>query len=147
MHLQCKQCRVGATDCCARQLLSVQPDFQAQRSQVQEVIENHGHLCIFLLKFHCKLNPIEYFWGAVKKYLHDHCDYTFETLKENMPKALASVDVSIIQKWEHQMCQWMDVYRDGLDASAAQLKVRQNSSCKYASHHHVQETVARQFDN
>jgi hypothetical protein len=29
-------------------------------------------LCIFLPKFHCKLNFIEFFWGMVKKYLHDN---------------------------------------------------------------------------
>ena len=42
---------------------------------------------------------------------------------------------------------WMDVYRDGLDAKAAQLKVRQNFSSRYSSHRCVQETVARQFNN
>jgi hypothetical protein len=26
-------------------------------------------LCLFLPKSHCELNPIEYFWGMVKKYL------------------------------------------------------------------------------
>jgi transposase len=57
------------------------------------VIEAAGHLCIFLPKFHCELNFIEFFWDAIKKYLQEHCDYTFETLKENLPKALASVDV------------------------------------------------------
>ena len=39
------------------------------------------------------------------------------------------------------MFRWMDAYRDGLDAKAAQLKVRQNSSRKYTSHCRVQETV------
>jgi hypothetical protein len=67
------------------------PDFQEQKSLVQEVIEAAGHLCILLPKFHCELNFIEFYWGAVKKYLHDNCDYTFNTLKENMPKALKSV--------------------------------------------------------
>ena len=31
---------------------------------VQEVIEEANHLYLFLLKFHCKLNFIEYFWGS-----------------------------------------------------------------------------------
>jgi len=70
--LECKKpkCTTDATDCCARRLLSCQPDFTEQKSSVQEVIEAVGCLCIFLPKFHCKLNFIEFFWGAVKKYLH-----------------------------------------------------------------------------
>jgi hypothetical protein len=41
--------------------------------------------------FHCELNPIEYLRGMMKKYLCDHCDYSFDGLKENLPKALNSV--------------------------------------------------------
>lgn len=90
------KCQSGVTDCCAKRILDLQPDFMEQKSLVQEVIEKAGHLCIFLPKFHCELNFIEFFWGAVKRYLREHCDYTFETLKENMPKALASVSVDTI---------------------------------------------------
>ena len=81
---------------CAKHVLGLQPDFTEQKSLVQEVIEAAGHMCIFLPKFHCELNFIEFFWGAVKKYLRNHCDYTFATLKDNPPKALASVDVKTI---------------------------------------------------
>ena len=98
LRLECRKpkCSIDVTDCCARQLLSPQPDFLEQKSSVQKVIKAAGHLCIFLLKFHCKLNFIEFFWGAVKKYLCDHCDHTFDTLKANLPKALAAVDVKTI---------------------------------------------------
>jgi hypothetical protein len=102
---KCQKCELGSTDCCNKWILELQPDFQQQKSLVQEVIEAAGHLCIFLSKFHCELNFIEFFWGQIKKYLHDNCDYTFETLKENIPKALASVWLSTIQCWEHQMHQ------------------------------------------
>ncbi|KIK92496.1 hypothetical protein PAXRUDRAFT_792738, partial [Paxillus rubicundulus Ve08.2h10] len=71
-------------------ILELQPDFKVQKFLIQEVIKNAGHLCIFLPKFHCELNFIEFFWGKAKKYLHDPCDYTFQTLKENLPHALAS---------------------------------------------------------
>ena len=101
LHLECKpKCTSGSrpADCCARNLLQLQPDFQEQKSRVQEIIEEAGQLYIFLLKYHCELNFIEYFWAAIKRYLREHCDYTFRTLKENMPQALASVDVQLIQK-------------------------------------------------
>lgn len=37
--------------CCARQLLSQQPDFLAQKGRVQEVVEDRGHLILFYPKF------------------------------------------------------------------------------------------------
>src|SRR5688500_17687549 len=38
---------VNRVDCCARRILSLQPDFLAQKSQLQEEIEKQGHKCIF----------------------------------------------------------------------------------------------------
>ena len=124
-------------------ILTRQPDFLAQKSLIQEVVEAAGHLCIFLPKFHCELNFIEFFWGAIKKYLQDNCDYTFDTLKENMPKALASVELETIHQWEHWMYCWMDAYRGGLETQAAQLQVWQFSSAKYKSHHRVPELAGK----
>ncbi len=140
------KCDPDAHDCCGRRILELQPDFREQKSLVQEVIAARGHLCIFLPKFHCELNFIEFFWGAVKRYLRENCDYTFQTLKDNMPKALKSVDISTIRKWEHRMVRWMAAYRSGLEAKAAQIEVKKFSSRRFASHRRVPETVARSFD-
>jgi hypothetical protein len=74
-------------------------------------------------KFHCELNFIEYFWGVVKKYLCEHCDYTFETLKKNMPEALDSINMQTIQWWEHWMQRWMDAYQNGMETQAAQIHI------------------------
>ena len=101
LTMQCKKkkdgsggkCKSDATACCAKRILELQPDFKEQKSLVQEVIEECGHICIFLPKFHCELNFIEFFWGAVKKYLRENCDYTYKTLQENMPTALASASL------------------------------------------------------
>jgi transposase len=131
---------------CAHRLLSLQPDFLETKSLVEEVIEDAGHICIFLPKFHCELNFIEYFWGAVKKYLRDHCDYTFSGLQENVPKALASVDVHTIRKWEHRMIRWMEAYRSGKGAREAQKQVKAFSSHQYTSHRRVGERAAQAFD-
>ncbi|OAX35610.1 hypothetical protein K503DRAFT_828537 [Rhizopogon vinicolor AM-OR11-026] len=68
----------------------------ATRSHLFEKSLKLQDICafFFLPKFHCELNFIEFFWGVVKKYLRDICDYTFATLKENMPKALAPIQRS-----------------------------------------------------
>jgi transposase len=154
-------CADGATTCCARRIVENQPDFKEQRSLVQEVIEKAGrffllcmllskvcagHICIFLPKYHCEINFIEYFWGAVKRYLREHCDYTFSTLKENMPKAMASVSVELIRKWEHRAWRFIDAYKGGLGATEAQRKVKEFSSRKYKSHRRIPERVAAAMD-
>ncbi|THU76036.1 hypothetical protein K435DRAFT_705816 [Dendrothele bispora CBS 962.96] len=147
--MQCsdKLCAIESRkNCCCTRILDLQPDFQAQKSLVHETIEEAGHLCIFLPKFHWELIFIEFFWGAVKRYLREHCDYSFDGLKKNMPDALASVSISTIQKWEHHMVRWMDAYRSGLDVKEAQIKVRAFSSKRYKSHRRVPETLAHQFD-
>ncbi len=115
------------------------------RPDFQTLIEEHGHLCIFLPKFHCELNFIEFFWGAVKRYLRENCDYTFNTLKANMPLALQSIPVTI-RKWEHRMIRWMEAYRGGLNAKDAQFQVREFSSRKYKSHRRIPDTLAQAMD-
>ena len=62
---KCKEkCGEEAMACCCKQILKLQPD--SQKSLVQEVIEDASHLCIFLPKYHCKLNFIEFF-GELSK--------------------------------------------------------------------------------
>lgn len=141
-----EKCPPGATDCCAKQILALQPDFQEQKSLVQEVVEDAGHLCIILPKFHCELNFIEFYWGAVKHYLRKNCDYTFATLQMNIPDALLSVPVELIRKWEHRMWQWIAAYEGGLDAKNAIIRVQEFSSRKFASHCRVSEQVAQEMD-
>jgi hypothetical protein len=143
-----KECKIcdDSNSCCAKVILARQPDFQSQRSSIQEIIEERGHMCIMLPKYHCELNFIEFFWGAVKKYLRDNCDYTFNGLKERMPLALESVQISTIRKWEHRMYRWMDAYRQGMNCKDAQFEVRKFSSTLYKSHRRVPETLAQTFD-
>ena len=48
-----------STACCMLRLLGLQQDYKDEKSKVEILIEKAGHLCIFLPKFHCELNPIE----------------------------------------------------------------------------------------
>ena len=50
-------------NCCARAVMSKQPDFQAQRGRLQEEVEATGNLVIFYPKFHCELNFIERYFS------------------------------------------------------------------------------------
>ena len=114
------------------------------RSLVQETIEAAGHLCLILPKFHCELNPIEYFWGMANKYLCDNCDYSFDGLKEKLPKALDLVPIQTIQHWEHQLFHWMGAYWAGLGLVQVQLQVKKFR--KYQSHRHIPENVVTLLD-
>ncbi|CAK5263642.1 unnamed protein product [Mycena citricolor] len=145
LKMRCKDSCLTKS-CCAHSVLTHEPDFQQQRSLVQETIENARHLCIILPKYHCELNFIEFFWGAVKRYLRDNCDYSFDTLRANMPKALESVKLSTIRKWEHRTFRWLEAYSVGLDAKDAQKRVKEFSSHRYKSHRRVPESLAAQFD-
>jgi hypothetical protein len=62
------------------------------------------------------------------KYLRENCDYTFATLQKTLPKALASVNLLTIRRWEHRMVCWMDAYHSGLGAKDAQFRVKQCST-------------------
>ena len=64
------RCPPGCVDCCCHQVLFLQPDFVAEKSQLEELIESHGHICDFYPNYHCKLNFIEQFWGAAKACYH-----------------------------------------------------------------------------
>jgi hypothetical protein len=75
-------------------------------------------------KIHCEFKFIEFFLDAVKKYLWEHCDYTFDTLKTNLSKTLESVELKTIQKQEHWMICWMKAYKDGKSAKDAQFEVK-----------------------
>jgi hypothetical protein len=52
-------CPFESKGCCMARVLSQQDDFRNQTSMLEDLITSQGHLCIFLLKFHCELNPIE----------------------------------------------------------------------------------------
>jgi hypothetical protein len=68
LHAECKgfKCEPGATACCCRRLLFNQPDFIAQKSQLEELVTRRGHICDFYPKFHPELNFIEQYWGLSK---------------------------------------------------------------------------------
>ena len=49
-------------------------DFATQKSLLEEMVESRGHLCMFIPKFHCELNPIERVWCHAKKHTRANCN-------------------------------------------------------------------------
>lgn len=139
MQHSCKRSRDHKEDgtCCQQRLLSQQPDFQEQRSLIEEIISSRGHIALFLPKFHCELNIIEYFWGAAKRYTREHCDYTFEGLKRTVPEALRQVDKSTMRRWESRFWRWIEAYENGLNALDADQAIK-----NYTSHRRATEKQA-----
>jgi hypothetical protein len=82
----------------------------------------------------------------VKRYLREHSDYTLDALKENLPRALASVPIATIRRWERRMYRWMDAYRAGMATQDGQLHVRKFASKQYKSHRRVPQGVAQHYD-
>ena len=52
--------------CCMHHVLTSQEDFRSEKPLIQSIIEDAGHVCLFLPRFHCELNPIEMLWGYGK---------------------------------------------------------------------------------
>ena len=95
-------------------LLSHQEDFVNQILMLEQLITSCGHLCIFLPKFHCELNPIEMvcvyincasatisssttkYWGWAKYRYRQVIKLTFELAKIATLDALNSCPLNAI---------------------------------------------------
>ncbi|CAB4383188.1 unnamed protein product [Rhizophagus irregularis] len=70
IRLMCEQCSgkqddnidLERLDCCARRIMSLQPDFCEQQSILEEALIKAGHIFECYLKFHCEYNFIERYW-------------------------------------------------------------------------------------
>lgn len=68
LHTSCLnfKCPDNTTACCCHCILFQQPDFVAQQLQLEEFIVLRSYLYDFYLKYHCKTNFLEQYWGASK---------------------------------------------------------------------------------
>ena len=129
----------GSQTCCARAIMASQPDFQAQKCRLQEEVERAGHLVLFYPKFHCELNPIEYFWGATKRYTRNNCLYSIKGLRQTIPDALDSVSPSLICKYLMKTERMMDAYREGMAYGTTEFTARMKHV--YKSHRRMPEQL------
>ena len=101
LRAQCDgfKCKEGETACCCRRLLFTQPDFQAQKFQLEEFIESRGHLCDFYPKFHPETNFIEQYWGYSKlHYRNTPLTNSIDEMEANVKNALDKASVVQIRR-------------------------------------------------
>ncbi|KAI0244909.1 hypothetical protein BJV78DRAFT_1144163 [Lactifluus subvellereus] len=130
---QCEgyKCEAGRTDCCCRHVLFCQPDFTAQKSHLEEFITAQGHICDFYPKFHCELNFIEQYWGAVKFQYHSSPKTAdLEAMEQNVLACLDDVPLLQIKCYANQSARFISAYGQGLSgAEAAWAMSRPDSGC------------------
>ena len=68
---------------------------------VELYLESRGHYCLFIPKYHCKINPIERVRGNAKKYTRTYCNYSITGLRKTMTPALGTEKArGLERKWE-----------------------------------------------
>ncbi|KDN36668.1 hypothetical protein RSAG8_10666, partial [Rhizoctonia solani AG-8 WAC10335] len=122
--------------CCMEKCLVTEADFIAEKPLLQLVMEEAGHLCMLIPKFHCELNPIEMYWGYAKKKFRSQCDGSFRLAKELVPKCLDSCPIITIRRFFQKSWRYMDAYRQGLTGVMAEHAVK-----KFTSHRKVTKQI------
>ncbi len=152
LKLQCRDCkdkisqdkRVNANQrCCARYVLSQQPDFLEQKSWLEEVCHNNGFSTIFYPKYHCELNFIEIIWGFVKAYHRRVCTYNFKSLERELPITLMErIPLLFVQKCFRHCLRFMSGYRNGLSGGLLDYAVKKYTSHRIIPSHVIEELKA-----
>ena len=82
-----------------RIIFSNRDDFKREQTVVEKYLSDHGHMVLFIPKFHCEMNPIERIWGQAKVFTRNFTNFTFRHLREIINPALDSVSVDTIRKY------------------------------------------------
>ena len=95
-------------------------------------MESRGHICAYLPKFHCELNPIEQCWCHAKKYTRAHCNGSIIRLRKIIPESLDNIPFDMIARFFSKSNDYESAYSDGHTANTVDKAVKQ-----YKSHRRV----------
>jgi len=70
-------------------------DFREEKTKLEHFLNKLGHVCIFLPKFHCELNPIKRCWAQAKRYPHAHTNYTIQKLRTKCSGSISFDSVTV----------------------------------------------------
>lgn len=96
-----------------RIVLSFHDDFKNEKTIVEHYLNERGHIVMFVLKFHCELNPIERVWGQAKVYSRMYTNFTLPRLRQVVDPALDSVSVDLIRKYFRKVEEYQRAYVEG----------------------------------
>ena len=98
-----------------RATIAAMDDFKNEKSLIQHLLIERGHIPAFLPKFHPELNPIERVWAQLKRYTKAHCKYSIQSLRNNIPNSYDSVSLDNIQNHFRKVRHFMFAYLEGLE--------------------------------
>ena len=73
-----------------------------EKNALETFMEKRGHTALFLSNFYCESNGIERVWGLSERNVRANCDYTFDSLRKNVPMALDSISPLTIANYYTQ---------------------------------------------
>ena len=128
---------VSRNACCMGRIISLQPDFKEQKSQLEELIVSRGHVCLFFPKFHCELNFIELFWAQVKYLIREKCEYNLASLLTAIPETMDALsrDLPLPQRLQRHTFRYVDAYSKGMTGRLAIYVVK-----KYRGHRTIPDS-------
>ena len=70
-------------------------DFKLQKTAIAELLEQRGHLCDFLLKYHPELSPIERCWAVFKRYFRTRGKFNYADMIRKLKISLLDQTVQL----------------------------------------------------
>ena len=115
-----------------REQLKLFPDFNDKTTILEQEVNSRGHLCVYLPKFHCELNPIERCWCHAKKYTRAHCNGSIVRLRKIVPESLTTITMDMIARFFAKSKDYETAYREGKSCHTVDQRVKE-----YKSHRRV----------
>ncbi len=117
---------------CVCSFLFFLQDFQDNTTILQSEVHGRGHICIYLPKFHCELNPIERVWCHSKKFTRAHCNGNIGRLRKVVPESFQQVTKETIGRFFEKCRDFESAYRSGHTCITVDKAVKE-----YKSHRRV----------
>ena len=120
-----------------RKELASHEDFKEEKTKIEHYLNDRGHCCMLLPKFHCEINPIERCWAQAKRYIRAHTNYTIAGLRQNVPDGLDYVTVTNIRNHFRKVRHYMFGYLSGVSAGPELEEHVKKCKKIYTSHRRV----------